>query len=400
MQTFHKTCRRPESASPSRRGSVFVLFAILMIVVFAFTAYAVDVGSVALTKHQLQNAADAAAHAATLELRRGFGLGAELTQTEAEASARAMAVDMINRHKSGDLQSTPADLYRDVRFGRRYWDETTNAWVEDWGVGPFNMAEVTVRRIREDGSQLPLAFAAVLGHDDVEVMAQSTKALYPVGGFSIPDSPSGASSARCDLLPFTCDLSTWTALLNGDDTNPYIDDEYAWDPVSETVSLGTDGTLDINMYPDLLTNLPPGNRGMVDLGAPNNSTMDVKRQIVEGLNEYDFSFFPNNTITLEYGPIYLNGDTGISAGMKAELESIIGELRAIPIFIEVSGNGNNAMYTIVKFVGIRIMDVKLTGGPNNRYFRVQPVPFSCQESFRVDGPIFTDSILSGPVSVH
>ena len=55
------------------------------------------------------------------------------------------------------------------------------------------------------------------------------------------------------------------------------------------------------------------------------------------------------------------GDTGISAGVKDELASIIGQTRIIPVFSSVSGNGNNATYVIVRWVGVRVMAVKLTG---------------------------------------
>lgn len=104
--------------------------------------------------------------------------------------------------------------------------------------------------------------------------------------------------------------------------------------------------------PDANSNLPPGNRGTVDIGSPNNSTNDLKRQIVYGVNANDLAFFPNGVLKFnEQGFLYLNGDTGISAGIEASLKSIIGEVRAIPIFIDVSGPGNNAEYTMVKFVG-------------------------------------------------
>ena len=56
-----------------------------------FAAFTVDVGSITLTKSQLRNASDAAAHAATLELVRAFGPGAEVTQAEAEVAARSSA---------------------------------------------------------------------------------------------------------------------------------------------------------------------------------------------------------------------------------------------------------------------------------------------------------------------
>ncbi len=57
------------------------------------------------------------------------------------------------------------------------------------------------------------------------------------------------------------------------------------------------------------------------------------------------------------------GDTGISAGMKDAVESIIGVPRIIPLFqAPVTGTGNTAQFTIVGFAGITILDVKLTGG--------------------------------------
>jgi hypothetical protein len=72
------------------------------------------------------------------------------------------------------------------------------------------------------------------------------------------------------------------------------------------------------------------------------------------------------------GTLLLNGDTGLSAGIKDELEAIKGHPRAIPIFSQVSGPGNNAMYTVVGFVGIRIMNVQLTGKMSTKNLIVQP----------------------------
>ena len=121
-------------------------------------------------------------------------------------------------------------------------------------------------------------------------------------------------------------------------------------------------------------------------------------QILHGMNDYDFSFFPNNEVKASYAnPLMLNGDTGISAGMKDELASIIGQPRAIPIFTNVSGNGNNAMYTIVKFVGIKIVSVKLTGNP--KYVMIQPAPY-IDKTVEWDAsgpPIAGDTIFTTPV---
>jgi hypothetical protein len=76
------------------------------------------------------------------------------------------------------------------------------------------------------------------------------------------------------------------------------------------------------------------------------------------------------------GQLTLKGDTGISAGVKDELALIKGEPRVIPIFSTVTGNGNNATYTIVKWEGIRIMYVKLTGSMSQKKVMIQLAPIS------------------------
>ena len=73
------------------------------------------------------------------------------------------------------------------------------------------------------------------------------------------------------------------------------------------------------------------NIGTVDIGSPNNSTADLVRQIRYGLNDFDMSFFPNREIRFDKGPITLNGDTGLSAGIKDDLWkfAIVGTLLAM-----------------------------------------------------------------------
>ncbi|MDB4416609.1 hypothetical protein N9253_00830, partial [bacterium] len=59
-------------------------------------------------------------------------------------------------------------------------------------------------------------------------------------------------------------------------------------------------------------------------------------------------------------------------GIKDELASLIGKKRIVPIFTEVSGQGNNSSFTIVKFEGVRVLDVKLTGKKSQKRVIVQP----------------------------
>jgi hypothetical protein len=111
----------------------------------------------------------------------------------------------------------------------------------------------------------------------------------------------------------------------------------------------------------------------VDIGAPNNATSDIVRQIIYGISPSDMAYFPNSQITMDKtGHCTLQGDTGISAGFKAALASIIGQKRIIPIFDACSGNGNNCVYSICAWVPVEICDVQLTGSMVSKHLTVQP----------------------------
>jgi hypothetical protein len=83
------------------------------------------------------------------------------------------------------------------------------------------------------------------------------------------------------------------------------------------------------------------------------------------------------------GELYLNGDTGISAGLKDELAAIIGQPRIIPIFSSVQGSGNNVRYTIVQFAGVRLCDVVLSG--NSKRVIIQPASLVVQGGIPATG---------------
>ena len=136
------------------------------------------------------------------------------------------------------------------------------------------------------------------------------------------------------------------------------------------MSRGPDGIFEINIYPGKVA---PGNFGTIDLGSENNTTTDLSRQIRYGPNAYDLSFFPNHTIQLNAdGVLTLNGETGISAAIKDDLAAIIGQPRILPLHATMRGNGDTAYFDIVAFVGITVLDVKLTGALNSKYLKIQP----------------------------
>jgi Flp pilus assembly protein TadG len=363
---------RTHKSETRRAGNIIVLSAAVLVVILAFSSFSVDVGYITLAKTQMQNAADAGVFAAGMELPDGWGLGASKTTAEVAAISRQAAVDVAAANRVADRSSAYLDGARDVRFGQRSWDAGTSTWTESWGVAPYNMVEVTIRRnvaLPEDGSAgngdgpLSLFFAPIIGHRTAGLSVTATSILAQGVGFRIE----AGSTQTAGVLPIAFDEQTWNDVLAG-----VGNDNYAYDPVTGAITAGSDGIIDFDLYPTSDTTLPPGNRGTVDIGSANNSTADLSRQILNGLNASDMAYY-GGEFRLDVTPIDLNGDTGLSAGIKDELTAIIGQPRAIPIFSAVSGPGNNATYTVVKFVGVRLLEVQLTG--SNKYVMVQPAPF-------------------------
>ena len=57
-------------------------------------------------------------------------------------------------------------------------------------------------------------------------------------------------------------------------------------------------------------------------------------------------------------------------------------------------------YTIVRFVRVRVMAIKLTGGPTQRYVRVQPAPYSTRFTTHGNAVVNVDSILTQPLLIE
>lgn len=333
----------------SRRGAVLVLSVFLMIAMLAIIAVAVDLGYLRVVNSQLQRSADAAAIAATHSLIQaqvlaGQGCSPDLSPVSCAASQYAG----LNKV----AQAAPALAASDVTIGRIAYPFTPNSTVtSDWP-NRCNAVKISVRRTAEQNGPVTLFFARMLGINSSEQSAEATAAF--VGNFQGFKTPTGtAAGSNLMILPFALDKCTWDGLLAGVGS-----DDWRYSAECQNVSAGRDNVLEVNLYPQGTGS--PGNRGTVDIGSCNNSTADIARQIVYGISAADLAYHGGKLELDATGKLLLNGDTGISAGVKDELASIRGQPRLIPIFSAVSGPGNNAQYTIVKFVGVRIMEVKLT----------------------------------------
>jgi Flp pilus assembly protein TadG len=350
----------------SRRGNVLVLTAALLIVIFAVIAFAVDIGYMQVAKAELQRTADAAAIAAAWELVKSESSTSDDTSLQF-SNARSKAIQFA---AANPVLTTAAivdgnqsnSTTGDVVIGYLSNPSNPSATLDTYEPSQANAVKVRVRKTTgSPNGAVPLFFARALGLSTQDMQATATAALVNnFGGFKAP-----SDGTNLQILPFALDIDTWNGLLAGGGN-----DNWRWDADQQKVVSGSDNVREVNLYPQGTGS--PGNRGTVDIGACNNSTNDIARQIVHGISASDLSHMGGEIKFNAQGKLYLNGDTGISAGVKDELASIIGKPRIIPIFEHVCGPGNNAEYTIVEFAGVRIVDVNLTGKMSSKRLIVQP----------------------------
>jgi hypothetical protein len=374
-------------------------------------ALSVDVGCLMMTRTQLQAAADSATLSAGTKLIRGLGHNPELPATVA-ADARTLAVQFAAMHPNGDVTSTFVDPNRDVSFGWAVFNSVTGAWVRNWGselpvVGGYNMVGVTTRRDQpgsaNNDKRIPLLFANVLGHSYSNMTADATAVIMPATGFRIQP----GSTDQANVMPIAFRGRIWDKYIraqadydarggfpsplesvidsitaeplyghfnvapNGDITfvqdftdlwacNCTIHDQ------DSTVSAGSDGMLELDVFPR--DDYSAGNFGTIDIGSSDNSTADLERQILYGPNASDLAYYPNSTFPI---PSTTTGDTGISAGIKDDLQAVIGECRAVLLFESVTSVGNTSTFSITRIMGVRLMHVELTGQLEYKHLRVQ-----------------------------
>jgi Flp pilus assembly protein TadG len=206
----------------------------LMVVIFAFTAFVIDVGYISLSQAELQNAADAAAHAGVLELAtKSFESSPEAAASSAAVSNTTVDMAELNLPGQGDVISDT-----DVEIG--VWDYEAHTFTET--LNSPNAVKATVRRSAVNGNPLPLFFAPLLGHNEAEVIASAIAAMPP-------SEPSGGFRFLIDDEMFDTDEPAIESLARARRTT--------------TDNLLRDGNGDgfIDLPPDTVLELPTGQQG-------------------------------------------------------------------------------------------------------------------------------------------
>lgn len=370
----------------SRQGAVVVLTAFLLIVLLGVLALALDVGYVLVARTDLQRTADSSAMAAAWEL---IDLGAPGGSTDSAAviancrnvAQQYASLNPVCRTAPGIQNNAANDPNGDVVVG--YLSNPSDPTVVMSFLDPdsFNAVKVRVRRDTTLNGEVPLFFARILGINSTAAHAEATAAiLKEVRGFKAP-----SDGGTIGLLPFALDIQTWDDMQNGGGA-----DDWTWDAGSEQFVAGPDGVREVNLYPQDTGS--GGNRGTVDIGHEGNSTDDLARQILDGVNAEDLAYHGGELQLDSSNELFLNGDPGMSFSVKTQLAAVIGRPSMIPIFSEVIGDGNNAMYTIVKFVGVRVIEVDKTD--LGKRVIVQPANVVIDGAIGGDGSDTSDYIYS------
>lgn len=317
-------------------------------------AFTIDFGYIQVAETQMQRCVDAATMAACWEMYDQKAASHDAVISESATLAAANASAAMNTVGNDVMQIAATDMQLG-RYGLNgAWDTTDPT--------TFNAVRVTLRRQSSSNGELPLFFGEVTGRDTQALQISSTAAMFSaISGFYEP----GSSEEFVDILPIAFDSETWDLMCSEATTDDYT-------VCDGVVTNGADGYFEGSLYPDPDMTGAPGNRGTIDIGGANNSTVDLARQVVSGISKQDFIDLGKPLTFDENGELLLNGDTGISAGIKDELASLIGKKRIVPIFSQVTGEGNNAVYTIIRWEGISIIDVNLTGSKSSKRVTIQP----------------------------
>lgn len=260
----------------------------------AFIVFAVDVGLIYFSRARLQNAADAAVLAATQELVEERNAGATEEAARLAAYNEAESIVAANWDEAG----------WEIGFGTY----VNGNFVAQNNENKADAVRVTAKRDESSpGGALNLFFAPVLNLASVEIRGRGTSAIF-----------GGIGTIRGNLFPFA---------VHEDDVAP---------PGQSMV-----------LYPGSVK--APGNFGLLNLNGGDLGTDELQAWILNG--------YPGEvTIDPDTGLI-INGDTGWRAALAASVEQRMGDIVFVCVYDQVTEEGSNSEFRIVRFLAIRLMEI-------------------------------------------
>ncbi len=326
----------------SRNGNVVVLICLLLPALFGFVALSVDYGFLLYVRTDLQRTADQAVLAAVRDLEPASDGFQDL------AKVRATLREYVELNAGGEFSV----LDSDITIGR-FNPATVYTNFEILNDGIFDTVSITVRRDDLANTSVSLYFARIFGNDTADVSATATAVMQKAK----------LLADGSDILPIAVSIDAWNSqMLNS-----------IW-------SVYGDGRIE-----DFQGNSVPGNWGTLDVGDTNNSASTLVDQIDNGLRQDDLDFLQANGIIKtndhidSQAAMTLNGDTGLSSGIKESIRASHGHNKLMPIFDTFSGQGGSFDFHIIGWGVIQIVDSDWQGNHNSSV--------SVRKSYMYDGDL-------------
>lgn len=358
-----------------RRALVVVQTAVMLVVLFGFAAFTIDIGMLFRARAELQSAADSAAMAAASAYATDAMLQVRVSDdTAAFLEVVSSLTDRANVYAGfNDTLGSPT-LIETADIATGWIDVGSATSVIDTTVlpGEHNAVHVMVRREEGGGTgangPVEFLFGVILRAPVGETSASAVAVFNDLfSGYDL------GSEGGAGALPITVHEEVFEdGLTNGPDA-------YSYDSDAGQVWAYPDGISEVNLYP---YNMVPGNFGLLNIGSPNQGVPALSDQIENGVSPADMeaevgtselSFYNDDGSSNTY---QITGDPGMKSALKAALEERIGNVVAFFLHDAVAGTGSNSEYQIANMRFGRVMMVRLTGSPSQRGLWIQPVSYN------------------------
>ncbi|MHC4091623.1 MAG: pilus assembly protein TadG-related protein [Planctomycetota bacterium] len=349
-----------------RRGLVAVQVAAMMVLVFGCAALTIDVAHLYVVRAELQRSADAGALAGASVFADDslgpdlYGINPDSAAVTAAGSTRAVELAAQNTVRG----TAPALASGDVVWG---WYDFENPALPLTTGGQVNAVRVNAGFTSTSlNGPVTNFFANVLGVPTSDVSTTSSAAFDDRFAAYRPLNPGV-------LIPFTLETNELqTQLSNGPDN-------FSYDPDLGVVQPFSDGVREIDIYPYRNAS---GNFGILNVATGNQGNPALVAQILNGITpdeleietgSSEMTFVDDEGQPLTY---QITGEPGIRASLESTVEQRIGDVVGFFVYSTVSDGGSNATYTIVDIRFGLVMEVHLTGNPNNRRIVLQPAVYA------------------------
>jgi Flp pilus assembly protein TadG len=345
------------------------IIAVIVVVLLGFLAFSFDLGRVAVVRTQLQSAADASALAGASALATDNLILTNFNQSSdfTIARSRSQTLAQTNSYDLNGTKPIVLDRMNDVNFGLLTSPSNLSQALGSSITSPLNSVQVTTHVDPAHGGNMPFLFAPLLNQTATSVSATATATvqLYTVSTVK------SVYGYRGPILPITMSHTDWLQMVNNQTGN----DNYTYNPMSNSISPGPDGLQEQQLYPG--SNTTSSNNGLIQFGTGSRSNSVLQDEIVNGptSSEMIAQWPPNGSPPWNAQHQFTIGaDPGWRTPTFDDLQTVAnsGAVRLIPINDGTTpGNGANGTYNIVMLAPIRVVYAN-SGGKNSGYALVQP----------------------------